>query len=52
MPAPAMVNPVKTPMAYTATREVTSESVTTSRAMATTARTMIPLEKVSRWPRW
>ena len=51
MPMPAMVNPVNTPIAYSATRASTLARVTSSSTMATAARTMIPLEKDRRWPR-
>ena len=50
-PAPAMVNAVNTPIAYSATSRSTLASVTRSRASATTESVMIPLEKASRCPR-
>ena len=51
MPSPAMVNPVNTPMAYSATRADRLAPVAMIRARATTVRTMIPLENARRWPR-
>ena len=51
MPAPAMVNPVKTPMAYIGMSADTLAPVTSSRTMEAVASTMIPLENTSRWPR-
>ena len=51
MPAPAMVNPVNTPMAYIGMSAETLAPVASSRAMEAVASTMIPLEKTSRWPR-
>jgi hypothetical protein len=51
MPAPAMVKPVKTPMAYMGMRADTLASVATSRAMDATASRRIPLENTRRWPR-
>ena len=51
MPAPAMVNPVNTPMAYIGMSAATLARVATSRAIEATASTMMPLEKTSRWPR-
>ena len=51
MPDPAMANPVNTPMAYRATRLFTWALVASSRMVATTVSTRIPLEKARRWPR-
>ena len=51
MPAPAMVKPVNTPMAYMGISAATRARVATSRAMDATASTMMPLENTSRWPR-
>ena len=51
IPAPAMVNPVKTPMAYMGMSAETLAPVASSSTIEAVARTMIPLEKTSRWPR-
>ena len=51
MPAPAMVKPVKTPMAYMGISADTLAPVTSSRTIDAVARTMIPLENTRRCPR-
>ncbi len=51
MPAPAMVKPVKTPMAYMGMSAATLAPVASSRAMDAPASSRMPLEKTSRWPR-
>ena len=51
MPAPAMVKPVKTPMAYMGMRAATLAPVASSRAIDAPASSRIPLENTSRWPR-
>ncbi len=48
MPAPAMVNPVKTPMAYIGIRAETRAPVATSRTMDAAASTRMPFEKTRR----
>ena len=50
-PAPAMVKPVNTPMAYIGMSAATLARVATSSAIEATARTMMPFENTSRWPR-
>lgn len=50
-PAPAMVNAVNTPIAYSATSLSTLAPVTSSSASETTVSAMIPLENASRCPR-
>ena len=51
MPAPAMVKPVKTPMAYIGMSAATLAPVARRSAMDAPASSRIPLEKTSRWPR-
>src|SRR5487761_1716030 len=51
IPAPAMVKPVKTPIAYIGINDETRARVATNRAMDATAKTIIPLENTSLWPR-
>ena len=51
MPAPAMVKPVNTPMAYRGIRLSTWARVITSNTIETTVSTMIPVENTRRWPR-
>ena len=46
-----MVKPVNTPMAYIGISEDTRARVATRRAIDATARTRIPFENTSRWPR-
>ncbi len=48
MPKPAIVNAVKTPIAYSGTRLLTSASLMISSATEVTASTMIALENTSR----
>ena len=50
MPAPAIVKPVKTPIAYIGMSDATLAPVASSRAMDAPARRRMPFEKTSRWP--
>src|SRR5438270_8212422 len=51
IPAPAMVKPVRTPMAYIGISDATWARVAASRAIEATASTMMPLENTRRCPR-
>ena len=51
IPNPAMVNPVKTPIAYSGTRASSLLSVETIRTRATAVSTMMALENTRRCPR-
>jgi len=52
IPAPASVNPVNTPIAYSATSAFTLALKTMIKVSATMPSTMMPLEKASRCPRF
>ena len=51
MPKPAMVKAVKTPMAYSGTRSLTSAFLMMSSAAEATVSSRMPLENTSRCPR-
>ena len=51
MPKPAMEKAVKTPMAYSGTRLLTSASLMISSVTDTMVSRMMALENTSRWPR-